>query len=232
MPAARLRRSPCCMSVTTRPRHAPPVAAWARPCSPSPSTITGCPATRWKSGSDRISPSASPERARHRMMASGGDAVGNDGEPVAIHHHLGHETAAVVAAGHRRAIGPGGAEHGKVARLHGIDSRSRAKVSPVSQIGPTMLAVIRSPVGRTASKSCQASYSAGRARSFIAASTITKGGPLPPRFTRMTRVSRTPALPEITRPGSNMRCTPQPFGHARDHRAVFGRSSAASSSAL
>ena len=37
-----------------------------------------------------------------------------------------------------------------------LQSRSIAKVSPVSHIGPTMCAVIRSAVGSTASKSCHA----------------------------------------------------------------------------
>jgi hypothetical protein len=88
-------------------------------------------------------------------------------------------------------------------------SRPIAKVSPVSQIGPTMLAVIRRLEGRTASKSCHEPYSAGRARSFIAASTMTNGS-LSPRLTRITRVSSTPALPAITRPGSNISVAFQP----------------------
>ncbi len=78
----------------------------------------------------------------------------------------------------------------------------RAKQSPDSQTGPTMSARVRAPETRWARViGCVASYSAGRMKSFIAASTITK---FLPRFRLLykTRISNTPALPINDLPGS------------------------------
>ena len=81
-------------------------------------------------------------------------------------------------------------------------SRSRAKKSPVSQIGPTTSVVItgrRAPV--TGFIGWNEPYSAGRIRSFIAPSTIVKC------FSSFALRNRTlvisaPEVATITRPGS------------------------------
>ena len=53
---------------------------------------------------------------------------------------------------------------------------------------------------------CQASYIAGRTRSFIAASSTTKRPPpVSTCFTRITEASSTPAGPTSQRPGSTVR---------------------------
>ncbi len=65
-----------------------------------------------------------PQEIRHAL---GGDqrlgqhALGDHGELVAIDHHLGHQRARIVGAGHGRAISAGGAEDGEVAALHDIN---------------------------------------------------------------------------------------------------------------
>ena len=82
-------------------------------------------------------------------------------------------------------------------------SRPRPSQSPDSQTGPTMsYSWAAAVVGSTVTMSCQASYIAGRIRSFIAASTTAKRlSPL--ALSTSTRVSSTPALPTIARPNSN-----------------------------
>src|SRR5690606_40714696 len=77
--------------------------------------------------------------------------------------------------------------------------------SPLSQIGPTTSYVGVAEVtgrGLTASTLCQASYSVGRSRSFIAASTMAKLR-ASECLRYCTSVSSTPALPTRDRPGSS-----------------------------
>ncbi len=83
--------------------------------------------------------------------------------------------------------------------------RSRAKVSPDSQTGPTTSAAATAATASTAETGtmpCQASYIAGRIRSFIAASSTTKRLPWV-CFARITEASSTPAGPTSQRPGSS-----------------------------
>ena len=134
-----------------------------------------------------------------------------------------HEAAAVVARRHRRAIGAGGAEHREVAGRERVDlAVHREGVAGLADraddVGGHPLAGRRdrrrnratrrtSPGARGRSSPRRRSRTAGRCRCAS---------------TRITRVSSTPALPAITRPGSNISGTSQPLRHARDHRAVFG----------
>jgi hypothetical protein len=69
----------------------------------------------------------------------------------------GHHRARVVGIGHRRAIGPGSAEHRKIAPRDFVDVARHGEGIARSQIGPTILAVIVCPFGVTAAKSCHAS---------------------------------------------------------------------------
>ncbi len=60
------RRQPSSIVSTTSPPARSTSRRLASAAGPSPSTITGVPAMRWKSGRDRISPAASPAPARRR----------------------------------------------------------------------------------------------------------------------------------------------------------------------
>jgi hypothetical protein len=104
---------------------------------------------------------------------------------------------------------------------NGGRDRALAKVSLLSQTGPTTsnsASAAPSTGWRSGTMPCQASYIAGRTRSFIAASRMTKFR-VRPGLMKSTRDNRTPASPQIDRPGSHISWQPRSPTVSRTMRA-------------
>ena len=153
---------------SSSPTTTPPARSTSRrlasAASPSPSTITGWPAMRWNSGRLRSSHqfAATPGTRSAAMIVAGLDAVGDHREAVAVDHAPRDQRAAVVARRpssrhRRRRCGTRRGRPPRPRRCRGPSRRCRRS----RRSGRRCWRSSARRSGATASKSCQASYSAG-----------------------------------------------------------------------
>ena len=119
-----------------------------------------------------------------------------------VDHHFGDARACVVVGAHHHAVGASRHDGEQVAGLK-VQRRWWARKSPDSQIGPTISQSLVSPLRCDRNDVVPGVVRAGRARSFIAASTIAKFF-ASPGFRYSTRVSSAPALPTGVVPVQSM----------------------------
>ena len=127
------------------------------------------------------------------------------------HQHFGNKTTAVVGARHRRAIGACGAEHRKVVRGNGVDLAPHGEgIAGFADRADNMRrAGLAGRCDGIEIVPCIVERGAGEVVHrgiYNDERSVARTG-----FTRITRVSSTPALPQITRPGSNINRTSQPL---------------------
>ena len=180
-------------------------ASNARCCSSTGALRGGAPLHAVRTARHCRNGTACHGRSRHAFMPLVSELLARDHLLVAlaatdhriataVEQHLGGQRARIVGRGHRRTIGARATRSSTGRRLRrlavrGPARRYRRSRTPARRCRSAALARDRECSG---TMSCQASYSEGRIRSFIAAST-TRNARLSPCFTRMTRVSSTPA---------------------------------------